>query len=71
MRIENTETDNLVANLRGEVGEIIFTWILMRNIMAEAATLRTSDPAQDMANPGLSTLNILAAKLSDEIVSRL
>jgi hypothetical protein len=70
-RIHNTDIDNLISNLRGEVGEIIFTWILMRSFIAEANTLTTSDIEKDMANPRLSVINALIDKLSDEIVARL
>lgn len=71
LRIHNTPLDNLVSNLRGEVGEIIFTWILMRDLMAQASQLRTGDPKADMENHSLCTLNILTDKLRDEIVARL
>ena len=71
LRIHNTPLDNLVSNLRGEVGEIIFTWLLMRDLMGQATQLRTNDPKADMKNRALCTLNILADKLRDEIVARL
>jgi hypothetical protein len=71
LRIHNTPLDNLVSNLRGEIGEIIFTWILMRDLMSEAGRLRTADPKADMENRALCTLNILTDKLRDEIVARL
>jgi hypothetical protein len=29
LRIANTETDNLLGNLRGEISEIVTCWILM------------------------------------------
>ncbi|HNP83862.1 MAG TPA: hypothetical protein PKN47_20550 [Nitrospira sp.] len=70
-RIHNTPLDNLVSNLRGEVGEIIFTWVLMRDLMAQAGQLRTDDLKADMENRALRTLNILTDKLSDEIIARL
>jgi hypothetical protein len=71
LRIHTTDTDNLVSNLRGEVGEIIFTWVLMRDLMVQANKLRTSDLKKDLNNPHLITLEILVDKLSDEIVARL
>jgi hypothetical protein len=71
LRLHNTETDNLISNLRGEVGEIIYAWVLVRNIMAETNGLKTSDPAVDMENPRLAVLNTMIDKLEDEIVARL
>ncbi len=70
-RIHNTPLDNLVSNLRGEVGEIIFTWIMLRGLMVQANQLRTDDPKTNMQNHALCTLNILTDKLRDEIVARL
>lgn len=71
LRIHKTDLDNLISNLRGEVGEIISTWILMRIIMGEANNLRTSDIEKDLANSRLSLLDNLIDKLSDEIIARL
>jgi len=71
LRIHNTDTDNLFSNLRGEVGEIIFSWVLMRNFMAQAAKLRTGDSLKDLDNVNLVTLDSLTDKLEDEIISRL
>ena len=33
LRIANTETDNLVSNLRGEIAEVVTSWILMQRFM--------------------------------------
>ena len=71
LKIHNTEIDNLISNLRGEVGEIISTWVLMRNFMAQADQLRTTDYLKDLENPQLGLLNTLIDKLENEIVSRL
>jgi hypothetical protein len=71
LRIYNTEIDNLISNLRGEVGEVIATWVMMRNFMAQANQLRTTDYLKDLENPQLGLLNTLTDKLEDEIVSRL
>jgi hypothetical protein len=69
--IHNTDTDNLISNLRGEVGEIIFSWTLMRILMAQSAELQTSDIKKDLENHQLSAINSLVDKLSDEIIARL
>jgi hypothetical protein len=71
LRIKSTQTDNLIANLRGEVGEILSTWVMMRNLIVEANKLRSNDPGKDLENLRLSFLNCLVDKLGDEIVARL
>jgi len=71
LRIHNTPLDNLISNLRSEVGEIILSWILMRDLMVQANQLRTDDLKANMDNHVLWTLNILSDKLRDEIVARL
>ena len=70
-RVVNTEADNLVANLRGEIGEIIVSWTLLRQTMCDARTLRTADVVADMSNPELVRLEILTSKLRDDIIARL
>ena len=71
LRIHKTEPDVLVSNLRGEVGEIIVTWTLLRAFRAEYQKCRTADHAADMQNPELNTLGIIADKFADELVARL
>lgn len=71
LRVANTELDNLISNLRGEVGEIITTWILLRNFLREIGKLQTADPLQDMQNQSLGFAMVLANKLEDELVARL
>jgi len=71
LRIHNTETDNLISNLRGEVGEVVFAWVLMRSLMIQSAELQTQDMLKDLENPQLSVLDALADKLDDEIIARL
>jgi hypothetical protein len=70
-RINRTDLSNLVGNLRGEVGEVITSWTLLRHLKAEAAKLRSHDIAADMQNRPLTTLEVLSGKLEDEIVARL
>ena len=71
LRVQNTQLDNLVSNLRGEVGEIITSWVLLRHIMASQRGLFSHDPGKDMANEGLAFVSMLREKLADEIVARL
>jgi hypothetical protein len=71
LRVKNTELDNLISNLRGEVGEIITSWILLRHMMARERELKSDDIAKDLVNQNLAFVGMLTNKLSDEIVSRL
>lgn len=71
LRIHNTGINNLVSNLRGEIGEIIFTWVLTRDLMVKESDLRTDDLEKDMADRELCTLHILIDKLNDDIAARL
>ncbi len=71
LRIKNTRLDNLISNLRGEVGEIITSWVLLRHMMARESELISDDVAKDLANENLAFVSLLRTKLADEIVSRL
>ena len=71
LREQRTETDNLISNLRGEVGEILFTWILMKDLLAETGKYKFPNVIENMDNPRLNRLHILVDKLRDEMVSRL
>src|SRR5438094_939025 len=71
IRTAKTPKDVLLTNLRGEVGEVITTWILMRSIEGQATTLRTDDLRADLQNQQLQMLHLIADKLFDEIVARL
>jgi len=71
LRVHNTDVDNLIANLRGEVGEVISTWILLKNFMYQSSLLQTDDIQKDLENEQLLMINSLVNKLQDEIISRL
>jgi hypothetical protein len=71
LRVKNTQLDNLISNLRGEVGEVVTSWVLLRHMMARARELSSDDVAKDMANENLTFVQMLRNKLSDEIVARL
>jgi hypothetical protein len=70
-RLHNTQSDNLIANLRGEVGEVVLSWILYRYLRAQAIPLRTADPTGITRDPFLFILDALMEKLEDEIAARL
>lgn len=71
LRIHRTQLDNLISNLRGEVGEVISTWVLWRNIQAMTEERSSSDINKDFSDRGLITLSVLANKLYDEMIARL
>jgi hypothetical protein len=70
-RLHNTEPDNLISNLRGEVGEILLTWLLLRKLRSNTRRLYTDDIQKDLLNSDLNTLEILIDKLENDVVSRL
>jgi hypothetical protein len=53
-RIVNTRVDNLISNLRGEVAEVITSWVLLRQVMARERQLMSNDIAKDLANQDLT-----------------
>ena len=59
LRIKNTRLDNLISNLRGEVGEIITSWVLLRHMMARESELISDDVAKDLANENLAFVSLL------------
>lgn len=71
LKIHNTQLNNLISNLRGEVGDIIITWKLLLKLKRNASYLYTPDFEKDLSNPDIALLEILIDKLEDEIISRL
>jgi hypothetical protein len=71
MRVHNTDLDNLVSNLRGEIGEIVFSWTLMRELLTQARQRRCESGVNELSDPQLNTLHALADKLEDEVIARL
>jgi hypothetical protein len=71
LRIANTKTEHLLGNLRGEIAEVVTSWILMRRFMDSAARLRTGDVQKDLNNSDLNFIYLLKDKLEDDIVARL
>ncbi len=60
-----------MGNLRGEVGEVVTAWLLLRHFMVESSKLRSEDPATDLANKELAFLWLLAEKLRNDLIGRL
>lgn len=71
LRIADTETDNLLGNLRGEIAEVVTCWILMRQFMVSGTRLRSGDIGKDLSNPDLTFVDVLKDKLEDDLVARL
>ena len=71
LRIAKTPVDNLVSNLRGEVGEIISTWTIWRRFLAHERQLSSADIAKDLRNPDWVFASVLVNKLKDELIGRL
>ena len=71
LRLHKTAADVLVSNLRGEVGEVLTTCLLLRHFMASASRLQSSDPSVDIKNKDLQFLWLLKDKLHDELTARL
>ena len=71
LKVFNTQADNLMANLRGEIAEVVTAWILMRQFMASGTRLSTGNVAEDFNNPDLTYVCLLKDKLEDELVARL
>ena len=71
LRIAKTDVDHLVSNLRGEIGEVITSWLLLRRLMTESARLSSDDPVKDGENRELATLNLMKERFRDDLVARL
>ncbi len=71
LRIANTETDNLLGNLRGEISGVVTCWILLRQFMVSGNRLRSDDISKDLSNPDLTFVYVLNDKLEDDLVARL
>src|SRR5438445_8361272 len=71
LRMANTEADNLLTNLRGEIAEVVTTWMLMRRFVDSASRLQSGDVSEDFGNPDLAFVYLLKDKFEDELVARL
>ena len=71
LKLARTDTRELISNLRGEVGEVITAWLLMRHYISAAIKLKTGDGDRDFADKNIRFANLMADKLADELVGRL
>ena len=70
-RLEHTPLDNLVSNLRGEVGDIISTWTLLEDLDLGRRTNSSGDLRRDLSDQPLNVMSAICEKLADDIVVRL
>lgn len=68
LRIKNTNTEALIGNIRGEVGEAITNWILLRYLMSASKNLETDDIAFDVRNGDLVFVYALKARIKDDLI---
>ena len=71
LRAARTDADALIGNLRGEVGEAITTWVLLRHLMHQRSIVRGDDPSAELQNPELMFLNLLINRLNNDLVAAL
>lgn len=71
LRIRQTDPGNLISNLCGEVGEIITSWVLCKDLQIWINNIKDPDLEKNIKNPGVNRLFTLMDKLSDENVARL
>lgn len=68
LRIKNTNPDALIGNLRGEVGEAITNWILLRHLMAASKNLATDDIGADIRSSDLAFINALKDRIGEDLI---
>lgn len=66
-----TNTENLISNLRGELGEIIVSWILMRDFIMISNKIRPADLKEQMQNKDINRIKIIIEKFKNDTISRL
>ncbi|WP_027125404.1 hypothetical protein [Gelidibacter mesophilus] len=59
---KRTETENVISNLRGEVGEIIQSWTLMRDFYVLSNELQTDNLMENRTNQELNKINLIKKK---------
>jgi hypothetical protein len=69
--LKKTEAEKLINLLRGEVGEVIQSWVIFKIYSAQAAELQTDNLHEDMNNLRLTMVDLVRSKLRDDIILRL
>ena len=68
VRLRKTNPEVLIGNLRGEVGEAITNWIILRQLIGSAKHLQTDDVLVDMKNESLAFINAVRDRISNDLV---
>lgn len=71
LRVHRTALDNLIGNLRGEIGEVVTSWTILNGLQARSRKQCSDNTVADMSDPELVAMRILCGKLEDDIVARL
>jgi hypothetical protein len=71
LRVTQTPSEKIASDLRGEVGEVVTSWIMWRWTLARLHELQTDDFAADLRDPNHNILSLLASRLRDDLVARL
>ncbi len=69
--LKRTDVDNIITNLRGELGSIIEVWTLMREQYIVTNQLASDDLIETFRRPDFNKSYIIKKKLTDDIISRL
>jgi len=68
LRIQRTNKDALIGNLRGEVGEAITSWILLRHLIFTSRSMQTDDVMSDMRNNDLGLIHSIKDKIESDFI---
>ena len=71
LRTYQTDEDNLVSNLRGEIGDIVTTWVLYRTLCVQTARQSSGDVEKDLGDRNLAALRMIMDKLRNAIIAQL
>jgi hypothetical protein len=69
--LKKIEPEKLINLLRGEVGEVIQSWVIFKIYSAQAAELQTDNLHEDMNNVHLTLVDLVRSKLRDDMILRL
>jgi hypothetical protein len=69
--LKKIEPEKIVTLLRGEVGEVIQSWVVFKIYSAKAAELRSVNLHEDKENQQLTLINLVRSKFRDDLILRL
>lgn len=68
LRVNKTNLDALLGNIRCEVGEAITNWILLRHLMTASRELESNDISKDMKNNNLAFIYALKSRVKEDLI---